>query len=156
MNTEEKYPKDFQEFLEQFKDEASCRNYLYALRWPGGFICPKCNSNTKHWFTAQSVIHCGICGHQTSLTAGTLFHGTKKPLLLWFHVIWWVVAQKTGVSANNMMDFMGFRSYDTAWTWLQKLRRAMVRHGRDLLSGIVEVDVIHIGGAESGLGKQSP
>jgi transposase-like protein len=154
MNTEEKYPKDFQEFLEQFKDEESCRNYLFEMRWPNGFICPKCNDNSKYWLTAEKVIHCGICGHQASLTAGTIFHGTRKSLLLWFHIIWWVVAQKTGISASNMMDFMGFNSYDTVWTWLQKIRRAMIRPGRDKLSGIVEVDETYIGGMEIGSGKQ--
>ena len=100
------------------------------------------------------MIHCSLCGHQSSLTAGTLFHGTRKPLLLWFHIMWCVVAQKTGVSASNMMDFMGFGSYKTVWGWLQKLRRAMVRPGRDKLSGIVEVDETFIGGKEIGDGKQ--
>jgi transposase-like protein len=154
MNTEEKYPRDFQEFLEQFKDEESCRNYLFEMRWPNGFICPKCKDNSKYWLTSEKVIHCGICGHQASLTAGTIFHGTRKPLLLWFHIMWWVVAQKTGVSASNMMDFMGFNSYDTVWTWLQKIRRAMIRPDRDKLSGIVEVDETYIGGMEIGSGKQ--
>jgi len=154
MHTDVKYPKDFQEFLEQFKDEESCRNYLFNLRWPNGFVCPKCKSNVKYWLTAKNMIHCGICGYQASSTAGTIFHGTRKPLLLWFHIMWWVVAQKTGVSANNMMDFMGFGSYKTVWTWLQKLRRAMVRPGRDKLSGLVEVDETYIGGMEIGTEKR--
>jgi transposase-like protein len=149
---EEKYPKDFIEFLDQFKDEESCRKYLFDLKWRDGFRCPKCNKET-YWLTSQNLIHCRSCGHQTSLTAGTIFHGTRKPLLLWFHVIWWVVAQKTGVSASNMTDFMGFGSYRTAWTWLQKLRRAMVRPGRDQLFGIVEVDETFIGGMEIGTGN---
>lgn len=149
----ENYPKDFQEFLIQFKDEESCRNYLFELRWPNGLICPKCN-NDKHWLTAQNMIHCSKCGHQSSVTAGTIFHGTRKPLQLWFHIMWWVVAQKTGASAYNLMDFMGFGSYETAWAWLQKLRRAMVRQGRDKLSGVVEVDETFIGGIEIGSGKQ--
>jgi len=110
--------------------------------------------SAKVWLTAENLIHCGICGHQASLTAGTIFHGTRKPLLLWFHIMWWVVAQKTGVSASNMMDFMGFNSYETVWTWLQKLRRAMIRPGRDKLSGVIEVDETYIGGMEIGSGKQ--
>jgi transposase-like protein len=68
--------------------------------------------------------------------------------------MWWVVAQKTGASANNLMDFMGFGSYETAWSWLHKLRRAMVRRERDRLSGEVEVDETYIGGREIGTGKQ--
>ena len=154
METEGTYPRHFQDFLEQFKDEESCRKYLFDIRWPNGFICPKCKNGSKYWLTAENIIHCGICEHQASLTAGTLFHGTRKPLLLWFHIMWWVVAQKTGVSASNMMDFMGFGSYKTVWFWLQKIRRAMVRPGRDKLSGIVEVDETYVGGTESGSGKQ--
>jgi transposase-like protein len=151
---EEKYPKDFQEFLLQFKDEESCRQYLFEMRWPDGFCCPKCNLSVNYWITSQNLIHCSNCGHQTSLTAGTIFHGSRKPLQLWFHVMWWVVAQKTGVSASNMKDFMGFGSYETVWYWLQKLRKAMVRTGRDRLTGTVEVDETYIGGIEAGRANQ--
>ena len=150
----ENYPKDFQDFLEIFKDEESCRKYLFELRWPNGFVCPKSETSAKCWLTTRNTITCANCEHQASLIAGTIFQDTKKPLLLWFHIIWWVVAQKTGVSASNMNDFMGFGSYVTVWTWLQKLRRAMVRPGRDMLSGTVEVDETYIGGIEAGSGKQ--
>ena len=124
------------------------------MRWPDGFVCPKCNMTTKCWFTSRNTIRCSNCEHQTSLTVGTIFQDTRKPLLLWFHIIWWVVAQKTGVSASNMKDFMGLGSYETVWTWLQKIRRAMIRPGRDMLSGVVEIDETYIGGIESGSGKQ--
>lgn len=100
------------------------------------------------------MIHCVECGHQASVTVGTIFHATRKPLLLWFHIIWWVVAQKTGASAHNLADFMGFGSYETAWSWLHKLRRAMVRTNRELLTGTVEVDETFIGGKEKGEGTQ--
>ncbi len=153
MTKVENYPKDFQEFLAQFKSEDDCWDYIYNMRWPEGFICPKCESK-QYWITKQRLIHCTSCGHQASITGGTIFHGTRKPLLLWFHIMWWVVAQKTGASAYNLMDFMGFGSYETAWTWLQKLRRAMVRTGRDKLTGVVEVDETFIGGTEIGKGKQ--
>ena len=151
---EERYPKDFQEFLEVFKNEDACRKYLFEMRWPDGFVCPKCNTKGKYWLTARNTIHCSICEHQTSLTVGTIFQDTKKPLLLWFHIMWWVVAQKTGVSASNMKDFMGFGSYETVWTWLHKLRRAMVIPGRDMLSGEIEVDETFIGGIEPGSDKK--
>lgn len=154
MIADEKYPKDFQEFLLQFSTEKDCWNYLFEMRWANGFICPKCGDGTKHWITEELLIHCASCGHQTSVTSGTIFHKTRKPLLLWFHIMWWVVAQKTGASANNLCDFMGFGSYKTAWVWLQKLRRAMVRPHRELLSGVIEVDETYIGGREKGGGKQ--
>lgn len=153
MNNIERYPKHFQEFLIQFRNEEDCWNYIFDIRWPNGFVCPKC-SGSKYWITEHKLMHCTSCGHQTSVTSGTIFHGTRKPLLLWFHIMWWVVAQKTGASANNLMDFMGFGSYETAWSWLQKLRRAMVRPERDLLSGEIEVDETFIGGKEVGTGKQ--
>jgi transposase-like protein/Zn ribbon nucleic-acid-binding protein len=154
MSTIERYPKHFQEFLEQFKNEDDCWNYIYEIRWPNGFVCPKCSEHNKFWLTEHKLIHCSSCGHQASVTGGTIFHGTRKPLLLWFHIMWWIVAQKTGASANNLTDFMGFGSYETAWSWLQKLRRAMVRPERDRLSGEVEVDETFIGGKEIGTGKQ--
>jgi transposase-like protein len=153
MTIVEKYPKDFQEFLLQFRTDDDCWNYLFEMRWPKGFTCPKCNSN-RYWITEKKLIHCVACEHQASVTAGTIFHGTRKPLTLWFHIIWWVVAQKTGASAYNLTDFMGFGSYRTAWTWLHKLRRAMVRTDRDLLLGTVEVDETFIGGKETGEGTQ--
>ena len=154
MNNNERYPKHFQEFLAQFRNEEDCWNYIFEIRWPNGFICPKCSASKKYWLTEQKLIHCSSCGHQASVTSGTIFHGTRKPLLLWFHIMWWVVTQKTGASANNLMDFMGFGSYETAWAWLQKLRRAMVRPERDLLSGEIEVDKTFIGGKEIGSGNQ--
>ena len=149
----EQYPKNFQEFLQQFKTEEDCWDYLFEIRWPDGFQCPKCNCD-KYWITEKKLIHCITCEHQVSITAGTIFHGTRKPLLLWFHVVWWVVAQKTGTSAHNLKDFMGFGSYETAWAWLHKLRRAMVRPNRDKLIGEVEVDETYIGGKEIGKGRQ--
>lgn len=153
MPTIEKYPKDFQEFLLQFRTDDDCWNYLFEMRWPAGFKCPKCNSD-KFWITEKKLIHCIGCEHQASVTASTIFHGTRKPLILWFHIIWWIVAQKTGASAYNLTDFMGFGSYRTAWTWLHKLRRAMVRPNRERLLGTVEVDETFIGGKESGEGTQ--
>jgi len=154
MSNDEHYPKDFQEFLIQFKSEEDCWNYIFEMRWPNGYVCQKCNHSSKYWLTEQKLIHCSSCGYQASVTVGTIFHGTRKPLLLWFHIMWWVVAQKTGASAYNLMDFMGFGSYEIAWSWLQKLRRAMVRPERDKLSGEIEVDETYIGGKEIGTRKQ--
>jgi transposase-like protein len=149
MEKIELYPKDFQEFLLQFKTEDDCWDYIFQMKWPVGFICPHCNGS-KYWLTNDKTIHCSICQSETTVTSGTIFHKTRKPLLLWFHIMWWIVAQKTGASANNLKDFMGFGSYETAWAWLHKLRRAMVRPMRDKLTGEVEVDETYIGGIEKG------
>jgi hypothetical protein len=85
------------------------------------------------------------------LTAGTIFQDTRTSLRLWFQAMWWVVSQKNGGSALGLQRVLGRKSYETAWTWLHKLRRAMVRPGRDLLTGRVEVDECYLGGLEEGL-----
>jgi transposase-like protein len=96
-------------------------------------------------------MHCKGCGHQTSITAGTIFHGTRSSLRWWFQAMWWVTAQKNGASALGLQRILGLGSYETAWTWLHKLRRAMVRPGRERLTGRVEVDETYLGAEEAGI-----
>lgn len=148
----ENYPKNHIEFLERFATEESCWEYLCKLRWPDGFVCPKCVGKVA-WLNNRHLFECK-CGQQTSVTAGTIFQDTRKPLILWFNVIWAVVAPKTGASAQNLKESMGFGSYRTAWSWLHKLRRAMVRPGRNMLKGVVEVDETYVGGVEKGKNKK--
>lgn len=99
---------------------------------------------------------CAGCAVKTSVTAGTIFHRSHTPLSTWFAAIWLVTSQKNGVSAKGLQDVLGFGSYETAWAWLHKLRRAMVRPGRDLLTGVVELDQSFLGGTSKGrLGASS-
>jgi len=145
------YPRSIQEFGSLFADEASCRAYLVRLRWPNGFRCPRCGSTKQPWLTARGLMHCGACGRQASVTAGTVFEGTHKPLRDWFRAMWFVTSQKHGASALGLKRVLELGSYETAWTWLHKLRRAMVRPGRDRLTGAVEVDETYVGGPEEGV-----
>jgi transposase-like protein len=138
------------EFEDRFSTEASCRDYLFQLRWPDGFRCPRC-SHHKAWPTGFTLFECAECGYKASVIVGTIFQDTHKPLALWFRAIWWVTSQKTGASALGLKRVLGLGSYKTAWVWLQKLRRAMVRPGRDRLSGTVEVDEAYWGGLEEGV-----
>jgi len=101
--------------------------------------------------TARGVLHCRACQGQTSVTAGTVFEGTRKPLRTWFLAMWFVTSQKHGASALGLQRVLGLGSYQTAWAWLHKLRRAMVRPGRDRLTGPVEVDETYVGGPEEGV-----
>ncbi len=94
----EDYPEDFEQFITRFAAEEDCYDYISSLRWPNGFICPRCHGD-RFWKTQRSPMVCTECSHQTSITAGTIFQGTRKPLRLWFHVMWWVMTQKTGGSA---------------------------------------------------------
>jgi len=141
----EDYPKTLTELEKRFSAECSCKDYLFQLRWPDGFICPRCNSD-QYWKMNTGVFWCKKCNYKSSVIAGTIFEGTHKPLSLWFRVIWLVTSQKYGASAKGLQRMLGIGSYRTVWLWLHKLRRAMVRPGRDKLSGIVEVDEIFIGG----------
>lgn len=143
----EDYPRTLLEFEDRFGTDQACRDYLIQLRWPHGFICPHCGANTA-WAATRGRLVCGGCRHQTSVTAGTIFHDTRKPLRLWFRAMWYVTSQKNGASAMGLQRVLGLGSYLTAWTWLHKLRRAMVRPGRDRLSGRVEVDETYVGGEE--------
>jgi transposase-like protein len=142
------YPRTFQEMDQWFRDEAACRNYIRRLRWPNGFICPHCGASGEPWTMSDQLLRCRSCQARTSLTAGTVFEGTRKPLRTWFMAMWFVTSQKNGVSALGLQRVLGLGSYETAWTWLHKLRRAMVRPGRDSLSGTVEVDETYVGGPE--------
>jgi transposase-like protein len=143
------YPQTVLEFHERFADEQACRDYLARLRWPEGFRCPACQA-PDYWLTDRALRHCRSCGRQTSVTAGTLFADTHLPLRLWFEAMWQVTSQKYGASALGMQRVLGLGSYRTAWNWLHKLRRAMVRPGRDRLPGVIEVDEIFIGGPRPG------
>src|SRR5258707_13284620 len=146
----ENYPRNLKEFDLRFRSEEACREYLLELRWPDGFCCPRCGCG-ENSPVRTVLLRCRECRHQTSVTAGTIFQDTRTSLRLWFQAIWWVVSQKNGVSALGLQRVLGLKSYETAWTWLHKLRRAMVRPGRDLLTGRVEVDECYLGGLEEGL-----
>jgi hypothetical protein len=139
------YPRTYQEFREWFGGDAACVEYLGQLRWPDGFACPKCGCE-RSWRTAKLQWVCAQCGQRTSVTAGTIFHRTRTPLSTWFAAAWFVTSQKNGVSAVGLQHALGFGSYETAWAWLHKLRRAMVRPDRDRLSGLIEVDETFVGG----------
>jgi transposase-like protein len=144
------YPMSLEDFENEFNTEEACRDYIYGLRWPDGFLCSKCGYR-KAWNVGKVLYECSNCNYQVSVIAGTIFQDTHKPLRTWFRAIWWVTVQKNGASALGLQRVLGIKSYKTAWTWLQKLRRAMVRPERDKLNGVVEVDETYIGGAEAGL-----
>lgn len=145
----EQYPKTILEFEKQFSDEEACREYLCQIRWPDGFICPRCSCR-KFWITNRGHFRCSQCDSQISVTSGTIFQGSRIPLRLWFEAIWHVVSQKQGVNAKGLQRVLGLSRYETTWTLLHRLRIAMIRPGRDRLIGPVQVDETYIGGPRSG------
>lgn len=137
------------ELEKRFAAREACMDYLAELRWPSGFACPRCTSG-KVWHMGNGLVLCASCRHQQSVLAGTVFQDTHIPLQTWFRAMWHLCANKNGMSAQNLQRLLGLRSYNTAWLCLHKLRRAMVRPGRERLSGIVEVDETYLGGSQEG------
>jgi len=141
------------EFEQRFATEGACRAYLARLRWPAGFCCPQCMTSGS-WTTTRCLLMCRRCGYQASVTAGTIFHRTRLPLQDWFRAMWWMTDQKHRLSALGLQRLLGLGSYRTAWLWLQKLQRAVVRPGWDRLRGQIEVDEIHVGDIEARGGRR--
>lgn len=147
--TEHPYPKNFEEFLDWFSTDQDCADYLEWVRWGDGFTCSKCGGH-DYWQMSDGIRRCKRCRFKNRVTAGTVFEDGRKSLRLWFHVMWLLMAQKTGMSAQNFHDAFGFGSYQTPWGWLQKLRSVMIRSGREKLAGRVEVDETYVGGQKEG------
>ena len=145
------YPRSFHELTTWFGGEEACLRYRERVRWGDGFVCRFCGTVGGEWWAVRrGMRRCAVCRHESSVTAGTIFHGSRLALQSWMAAIWYVVNQKQGVSALGLQRVLGFGSYQTAWAWLHKLRRAMVLPGRELLAGAVEVDESYLGGARPG------
>src|ERR1035437_8618113 len=145
------YPGNWRGLLEWFPDDGACLRFLERLRWREGFVCRFCGAVDGGWWQmADGLRRCSACRSETSVTAGTVFAGTRTPLTSWFAAVWYVVNQKQGVSALGLQRVLGLGSYRTAGTWLHKLRRARGRPGRELLDGTVEVDETLVGGVKPG------
>jgi hypothetical protein len=138
------------QWQERFGTEEACMEALKQQRWPEGFQCPKCGHDHGHWIADRKLYQCGRCRHQTSVTAGTLFHSSNVPLVLWFLAIYLMVCDKGGLSALRLSKQIGV-SWITAHRMLRKMRRAMAdRDSIYRLGGLVEVDDAFVGGRSSG------
>jgi transposase-like protein len=140
------FPKTATEFEARFATEEDCRAYWIEARWGGKPTCARCGS-TRVWAIREgTTFECAECDHQTSLTAGTLLEKTHKPLKMWFRAVFEISTRRTGISAKDLQRIMGFGSYKTAWTWLHKLRAALVRPEREPLGPFVQMDEALVGG----------
>ena len=139
------YPQTWGQFLDWFATEEGCHRYLQQLRWPTGFCCPQCATLAQHYALSRGRLMCRNCRYQGTVTAGTIFDKTRTPLRVWLAAAWYLTNQKHGVSALGLQRVLGLNSYQTAWTMLHRLRRAIVRPGREALSGTVEVDETYLG-----------
>ena len=144
------YPRSMGELRSWLGTDADCVDYLEWLRWPDGFVCPECGQ-PGGWRLGDGRFRCMVCRSATSVTAGTIFDLTRTPLTVWFMACWLFATQKDGVSAQSLQRSLEIGSYQTAWAMLHRLRSVLVRPGRELLGGTVEVDETFIGGEEPGL-----
>jgi transposase-like protein len=143
------FPRSIVEFQQRFADEDACREYLFASRWPDGYCCRRCGAGEIGVLQRRRVWQCKGCGQQTSITAGTVMHGTRTPLRLWFWAAYLVATHTPGISALQLQRQLGITRYETAWLILHKLRRAMIAPERQPLHGPVEVDEGIVGGRDS-------
>ncbi len=142
------FPKSLAEFQARFSTEEACAAYLAQSRWPDGFICPRCGGTEAFGLARRGLYQCKPCGYQVSLTAGTVMHRTRVPLMQWFRAAYLMTTLTPGISAVQLQRQLGLGSYRTAWTMLHKLRRATVNPDREKLRGKVEVDDAYVGGKE--------
>ena len=140
----------FFEYQEQFSDEEDCFKYLFQLRWPNGFVCPNCGGSEYYMIYKHKRFQCKQCRHQTSVTAGTVFHRSHQPLRVLFMAVYLIATSKKGLSAMELRRKLGINGYKTAWLLMQKIRTAMASSGKFLLTRMVEVDETYIGGHREG------
>jgi len=143
-------PQDLPTFIACFASDEACRDYLFRQRWPDGFRCRACGHGEAWALARRNIYECAACGQQHSLLKGTIFEQTKTGLARWFLAIYLVTSSKGGISAMELQRQMGFGSYQTAWSWLHKIRKAMVRRERAPLAERVEADETYIGASRPG------
>jgi len=144
------YPGSCAELVAWFDEDWKCLDYLDWLRWPDGFVCPRCG-HAGGWRALDRRWRCAGCDRRVSATAGTIFHNTRTPLTVWFAAAWQMTSSKVGVSAIGLQREMGLGSYQTAWAMLYRYRSVMVCPGRERLTGEVELDESFLGGPEPGV-----
>src|SRR3954453_15750939 len=143
-------PEDMTSYLARFGTDEQCREYLFTARWPNGFRCAACGHADAHPIRTKILYECAACRKQPSLLAGTIFEQTKTGLAKWFLAIYLVTSSKGGIAAAELQRQLGLGSYQTAWTCLQNLRKALVSPDREPLAGRVEADETYVGGPRPG------
>jgi len=145
------------EFQKTFATEEACLDHLRGMRWPEGFVCPRCGSVKAWYIRTRKIMDCKHCRAKTSITAGTIFHKTRTPLRKWYWLIYRMATDKVGTSVVEMQRLLDIKDYKTAWLMAHKVRKAMAdRDARYTLAGLVELDDSFFGppGYTSGRGSE--
>ena len=145
------------EFQKEFPDDEACAQHIVAQRWPNGFACPQCGHSEAWYLSKRHLYNCKNCRFQTSVIAGTIFHGTHTPLVKWYWMIYHMAMDKVGVSIAEMQRLLDIKQYRTAWLMAHKIRKAMAdRDAQYSLAGLVEMDDSFFGpkGTKRGRGSE--
>ena len=138
------------EFVEKYKDDNFCREYLFKKRFPNGFVCPRCDCESHGYYEKRNLYQCSKCRYQCSVTSGTIMHRTHIPLNKWFMAMYLLAKDKRGYSAVQLSKELRI-TYKSAWFLLKRLQTAMgQRDSEYVLSGVVEVDETYFGGKRKG------
>lgn len=140
-------PRSLRDFTLRFHTETDCEDFLFQVRYPDGFICPKCATERGWPLKDRHLIEC-MNGHKVSLTAGTAIHGTRQSLVTWFYAVFFISTLTPGISALQFQRQMGLKRYETAFQMLHKVRSSLVVPERELLHREVEVDETFVGGKD--------
>ena len=144
----------FFEFTERFNTDEACRNHLFQIRWPKGFVCPKCLNTNYYLIKQRNRYQCCNCRYQASVTVGTVMDRSHISLKKWFWAIYLVSTDKRGHSATALQRELGI-CYKSAWYLLQRIRTAMLDRELDyMLSGLIEMDDAYLNGPGDGGGKR--
>jgi len=143
-------------FQKAFADDEACLEHLRRIRWPEGFVCPRCGHGKAWFIRTRRVMDCKKCRAKTSVTAGTIFHKTRTPLLKWYWLIYRMATNKVGTSVAEMRRLLEIKDYKTSWLMAHKVRKAMAdRDARYMLAGLVELDDSFFGPAGHTAGRGS-
>jgi transposase-like protein len=144
-------------FQKTFPDNEACKKHLAEQRWPNGFVCPKCGHYEAWYLANRNLFDCKSCRFQASLTVGTIFEGTRIPLVKWYWLLYHMAMDKVGVSISEMQRILEIGQYRTAWLMAHKIRKAMAdRDARYSLAGLIEMDDSFFGpkGSKRGRGSE--
>jgi hypothetical protein len=145
------------DFQKEFSTEETCAQHLREIRWPAGFRCPRCGHSAAWFISTRNILDCKSCRAKISLTAGTIFHKTRTPLVKWYWLIYHMAMDKVGVSISEMQRVLQITDYKTAWLMAHKIRKAMAdRDAGYSLAGLIEMDDSFFGpkGHKTGRGSE--
>ena len=147
--------KNLKDLMKKYSDEDKCRELFIQQRWEGGVpVCPYCESTKSYVIENGKRFKCGnqTCYKKYSVTVGTVFHASNIPLTTWFPAMYLIASHKKGISSCQLARDLGV-TQKTAWFMLHRIRESLREKGSELLSNIVEVDEVYIGGKVKNMSK---